>query len=1261
MANKESKTTFKADIAQLNKAFKEAAQQIRIANSEFKAATAGMEDWSNSADGVYAKLKQLNSNLDNEKKKLESLEGQLKKNVEMYGENSEQVQQLTVRINNQKAKVAETEKSIAKYGDNLEALADKTKRADISDLNDEFEKASQKIKITNSEFKAATAGMDDWAKNADGVNAKLKQLNSNLDIEKEKLDILQKQLKRTAEEYGENSDEAIKLTERINNQKSRIGETEKEIRKYEDGLRELTNKSKTAETSADNLSEKIEDVGEEAVDTTSKLDKFKDGLKTDVVGAAKIAGETILAVSVAMTAVGGASVKAGMAFDAQMSTVKSIAGATEEEFELLKAKAKEMGATTSFSATESAQALEYMAMAGWNAEQMSSGLAGIMNLAAASGEELGATSDIVTDALTAFGMKAEESEYFADVLAKTASSANTNVAMMGETFQYVAPLAGAMGYSIEDMSVAIGLMANSGIKASQAGTSLRGIITNLASPTDTVSAAMTQLGITLQHEDGTVKTFKEVLGNLRDSFAELDEVQKTEYASMIAGKNAMSGLLALINSSDADFDKLTESIKNSEGAAKDMANVRLDNLQGDITLFKSALEGAGIAISDELSPMLRTFVQEATAEIPKMQEGIAEFGGEIADIVKGALPIAKDLITGLAPVLRDVGEAIKDILPMAGDMVRNLLPPAQQIIGVIMSTIKTLNRTVLPSLTKLVGALATALSQVLEFLVPVLEGLIEVAGVITGSLIDAVAEIVDAITGRGGYTEALQETYEKARTLSDEEKALKDRTKELSDEMRELDKVADENAKAIDSEYGYYRNLYDMLGDVVDEEGNVLKGKEKQAEYITTILAEALGVEAEMMEGRITDYQNYKDAIYDAIEAKQKEAILSAYEGEYNEALATREEKRQNMSAAGVNVDKQEQVVAVAESNLNNLNRMSHSDLLNTYGDILGGGSGDVALDFQTVRDELTATFNGEKDHLKELQSILRENTKTFQDGEAFILNHDNAFIAKTDELGVALLKLQGDFKTTTNATEEELGLQRAYWNEMLKGVEQDLKEGRVDEATYEMYKEIARQADEQYDIAVFTAADMIERSKKEIENGKPGMQEAGKGSGQSYVDGMNSVDYEGYATSAAQRYGVTFRNWIAYYANEVRATIAGIKSGSLVVEEGVTINSPSDLRAYADRVPKTATGGIVTRAQVRMVGEDGAEAIVPLEKNTHWIDLVASKVAIAMNGAAVNNSSNTSTNKVTNNFYQTNNSPKSLSRLEIYRQTKNLLNYKGR
>ena len=205
----------------------------------------------------------------------------------------------------------------------------------------------------------------------------------------------------------------------------------------------------------------------------------------------------------------GAAVKSTMDFDTAMSTVQATSGATATEMSELRDKAKEMGETTQFSATESAEALNYMAMAGWKTEEMMGGIEGIMHLAAASGEELATTSDIVTDALTAFGMKADEAGRFADVLAAAATNANTNVSMMGESFKYVAPVAGSLGYSIEDVSIALGLMANSGIKADMAGTSLRNMLQRMAKPTKESQAAMDRLGISLEDDSGRMYSFRD--------------------------------------------------------------------------------------------------------------------------------------------------------------------------------------------------------------------------------------------------------------------------------------------------------------------------------------------------------------------------------------------------------------------------------------------------------------------------------------------------------------------------------------------------------------------------------------------------------------------------------------------------------------------------------------------------------------------------------------------------------------------------------
>lgn len=238
---------------------------------------------------------------------------------------------------------------------------------------------------------------------------------------------------------------------------------------------------------------------------------------------------------------------------------------------------------------------------GWKTYDMIDGLPGIMNLAAASGENLGSVSDIVTDSLTAFGLKAKDSAHFADVLAKASSSSNTNVGLMGSTFQYVAPVAGALGYKVEDCAVAIGLMANAGIKGEKSGTALRTLFTNLVKPTDTVAGAMKRLKIEASNADGTMKPLRQLLNEMRSSFSGLTEEQKASEAAALAGKEAMSGLLSVVNASDEDFNNLTAAIDNSDGSAKDMADIMNDNLNGSLTLLGSALEGAGIAFYEKFS------------------------------------------------------------------------------------------------------------------------------------------------------------------------------------------------------------------------------------------------------------------------------------------------------------------------------------------------------------------------------------------------------------------------------------------------------------------------------------------------------------------------------------------------------------------------------------------------------------------------------------------------------------------------------------
>lgn len=370
----------------------------------------------------------------------------------------------------------------------------------------------------------------------------------------------------------------------------------------------------------------------------------------------------------AAVALGTQAVKAGASFEAEMSKVSAISGSTGNDLKALTDKAKEMGKKTKFSATESAEAFEYMAMAGWKTDDMLNGIEGIMNLAAASGEDLATTSDIVTDALTAFGLSASDSAEFSDVLAAASSNANTNVSMMGDTFKYVAPVAGALGYSVQDTAIAVGLMANSGIKASQAGTSLRAILSRLAKPTEQVQTAMNELGISLTDSNGNMKSMRQVMEDMRNGFSGLTKDQQANYAATIGGQEAMSGLLAIVNASEEDFNKLTTAIDGSEGTCKNMANTMQKNLSGQFTILKSQIEGINIQIFEKMEPALLQVVQAANGMISAFNA--AKDAGGVGKGIEAAIKALDGMVS--AGAISDVFSTIADKLQLVYDKLKSL-------------------------------------------------------------------------------------------------------------------------------------------------------------------------------------------------------------------------------------------------------------------------------------------------------------------------------------------------------------------------------------------------------------------------------------------------------------------------------------------------------------------------------------------------------------------------------------------------------------
>lgn len=456
-------------------------------------------------------------------------------------------------------------------------------------------------------------------------------------------------------------DSAKKAEEEVKKSSKRV--TEEEKKQYKE--REKTRESSKPES----------DPSKPYKESSEKVTQYWTGAGSKI---KSIVSTITAATGAGAVAAGTAAINAGKSFEAGMGEVQAISGASRKDLEALTNKAKEMGATTKFSATQASEGLKYMAMAGWNSQQMIDGLPGVMNLAAASGEDLGTVSDIVTDALTAMGLKAGDSAHFADVLATAASSSNTNVAMMGETFKYAAPLAGTLGYNIEDLSQAIGLMANAGIKGSQSGTSLRSILTRLASPPSDAAKAMEKYGISIKNSDGSMKSLMEVMENMRDSLQGLPEDEKAAAASALGGQEAMSGLLAIINASESDFDNLSKAIDNASGAAQDQADIMNDNLQGALYELGSAAESAGIELYDNIKNPAKKAVRAAATEIRSLSTTIKDNGieaiipEETITTVKNLGDAAKSVggggLKALGAAAQFAGENIQVVLPLAAGL-----------------------------------------------------------------------------------------------------------------------------------------------------------------------------------------------------------------------------------------------------------------------------------------------------------------------------------------------------------------------------------------------------------------------------------------------------------------------------------------------------------------------------------------------------------------------------------------------------------------
>lgn len=603
-------------------------------------------------------------------------------------------------------------------------------------------------------------------------------------------------------------DSAKKAEEEVKKSSKRV--TEEEKKQYKE--REKTRESSKPES----------DPSKPYKESSEKATQYWTGAGSKI----KSVVSTITAATGAgAVAVGTAAINAGKSFETGMGEVQAISGASRKDLEALTNKAKEMGATTKFSATQASEGLKYMAMAGWNSQQMIDGLPGVMNLAAASGEDLGTVSDIVTDALTAMGLKAGDSAHFADVLATAASSSNTNVAMMGETFKYAAPLAGTLGYNIEDLSQAIGLMANAGIKGSQSGTSLRSILTRLASSPSDAAKAMEKYGISIKNSDGSMKSLMEVMENMRDSLQGLPEDEKAAAASAIGGQEAMSGLLAIVDASESDFNKLSKAIDNASGAAQDQADIMNDNLQGALYELGSAAESAGIELYDNIKEPAKKTVRAAATEIRSLSTTIKDNGIE-AIIPEETITTVKNLGTTAKAVGAGGLKVLGGAAQFAGENIQTVLPVAASLLTVVKgyTVVKTISTAFAETQVAMAGA-STGMT-ILGTVVKLFTGEALAATTATGLLSGAIGVLANPIAlavvaggaltaGMVAYTLTQKKSTTEADKFAQSCKKLKKEQDEVASSIRSMHKDNAKNVNDVKTQGVQADNLLSKLKSLI--------------------------------------------------------------------------------------------------------------------------------------------------------------------------------------------------------------------------------------------------------------------------------------------------------------------------------------------------------------------------------------------------------------------------------------------------------------
>ena len=895
--------------------------------------------------------------------------------------------------------IIDDQRALASFQEELRNLDKEDKigplRDRLKDLNDKLATSKTRLELINKEINNSKG-----KERIEALRKKQEELNTAYDLTKQKLETEQNLLAALDEK-----DSTPEVREEQEKLRKQIELDEAEFKELEAAV---TNWGSVAKQEALIVAQKFKDIG-------ANIDALGSRMRT--------AGSIMTAtVTTPIIAAGKSLYELSTDFESAMAKVRSVTpGATAAQMDQLAEAAINLSESSKYSASEAADALYYMGLAGWDAAEMLTALPNVLNLAAAGDMDLARASDIVTDYVTAFGLTADESTRLVDVMAQTMANSNTNVDQMGDAFSYVAPVAGALGYSVEDVSHALGIMANNGIKGSKAGTSLRMLMTRLAKPTKDTAAAMRYLGVSLSDQEGNAYTFREILDQLRESLsdlptptehfnqelahldellesgqiteddysASLDElinrnwegvdVEKARLAATLAGTRALSGMLAIVNSTEEEYEGLYGIITDSTGATKEIADVMLDTTEGAMAKMKHQLENIGREFGDML--------------IPYIEKGIK---------------VVKDI----AKQFRNMSDSTKDtIIKIAG--VTAALGPLLVVGGTLLSGIG--------KMTSAIGGIITLVA----------------THPIAATLTAVVGAFTLLIAKEKQAEDAHKREYDALYGLSDMQEEVVSKINKLSDSYDELVESREARLEAANDEIDKNEGLWKSLQKCVDENGNVLEGMEARADYIAGELSEAYGIEIEINDGVITKYHEVAEAIEDVIAKQREKAIISAYEDEYQEALAKSEEAAQLAAVAYSEMTEAQEAAKEASK--------AYDDEVERYNELMENGYELTQKDREKLDDLMFAKEAALKTE-NELTAAYEEASKVNQEYQVIIENYGEVMSAiasgDAERLNYAITKLTNNFKTSKNATREELQQQLLDFQKQYRAMKQAVEDG---------------------------------------------------------------------------------------------------------------------------------------------------------------------------------------------------------------------------